>query len=90
LYREKKIDLSQAVLDGTLVPRFAFTDKTGYSGKDHRTGTKILSVTDKEGIPWLSSWSQGIGMILPLPHQPSSASGWEAEPDRDHLRRQGI
>jgi len=59
LYREKRIDLSRAAIDGTLVPSFSFQDKTGYSGKDQQTGTKILSVTDKEGIPLVVSLTSG-------------------------------
>lgn len=51
LYREKTLDLSRAAIDGTLVPSFAFREKTGYSGKDHHTGTKVLSITDRRGIP---------------------------------------
>ena len=45
------IDLSRAVLDGTLIPSFSFRDKTGYSGKHHRTGTKASTLTDAQGFP---------------------------------------
>lgn len=51
LYHEGKVDLSLAAIDGTLVSSFCFKQKTGYSGKHHRTGTKILSVTDRQGLP---------------------------------------
>lgn len=51
LYQEKKVDLSRAAIDGTLVPSFSFRSQTGYSGKDHQTGTKVLAVTDKGGLP---------------------------------------
>lgn len=51
LFRSKLIDLSRAVLDGTLVSSFSFKEKTGYSGKHHRTGTKLSFLTDAWGIP---------------------------------------
>lgn len=38
-------------IDGSLVQSFAFRDTTGYSGKHHRVGTKISTITDSTGIP---------------------------------------
>lgn len=33
------------------MPSFAFKDKTGYSGKHHRTGVKISTLSEGSGIP---------------------------------------
>lgn len=66
LYGSKLLDLSQAVIDGTLIPSFAFGDKTGYSGKHHRTGTKIVAVTDKAGLPVAVTFSSGNHHDQPL------------------------
>ena len=51
LYHQGKVDLSLAAIDGTLVSSFSFRQQTGYSGKHHRTGTKIVAGTDKQGLP---------------------------------------
>lgn len=59
LYREDKVDLSVSVIDGTLAQSFAFQDQTGYSGKYHRTGTKIVDITDRDGIPLTLVFSSG-------------------------------
>jgi len=34
-----------------LVQSFAFKDKTGYSGKHHKTGVKISVVVEETGVP---------------------------------------
>lgn len=59
LYRENKVDLSVAAIDGTLAASFAFPDQTGYSGKHHRTGTKIVGITDRDGMPLTLVLSSG-------------------------------
>jgi transposase len=33
------------------MPSFAFRDKTGYSGKHHKTGVKISTISEGSGIP---------------------------------------
>jgi len=43
--------LKTSSIDGTLVPSFAFKDTTSYSGKHHRTGTKVSLVVEESGIP---------------------------------------
>lgn len=50
LFRSGLVDLSSTALDGTLVSSFSFRQQTGYSGKHHRTGTKISCLTDANGI----------------------------------------
>lgn len=47
----QKVDFSRAVIDGTLIPSSSFREHTGYSGKHHRTGTKVVSITDRTGLP---------------------------------------
>lgn len=51
LLKEKKLVLKTSSIDGTLIPSFAFKDTTSYSGKHHKTGTKVSVVVDEIGIP---------------------------------------
>lgn len=51
LLKEEKLVLRTASIDGTLIHSFAFKDATGYSGKHHRTGTKVSLIVDSLGIP---------------------------------------
>lgn len=51
LLKEKKLILKTSSIDGTLIPSFAFKDTTSYSGKHHRTGTKVSLVVDEIGMP---------------------------------------
>jgi len=48
---ENSLSLTKVSLDGSLVQSFAFKEKTGYSGKHHKTGVKISTITDGGGIP---------------------------------------
>lgn len=66
LFRLGLIDLSRSVLDGTLVSSFSFHQKTGYSGKHHRTGTKISCLTDAHGLPLSIVLASGNRHDLPL------------------------
>lgn len=43
--------LKTAVLDGSLVPSFHFVQTTGYSGRHHRTGVKVSSIVEGNGLP---------------------------------------
>lgn len=51
LLKEKKLVLKTSSIDGTLIPSFAFKDTTSYSGKHHKTGTKVSVVVDEIGMP---------------------------------------
>lgn len=51
LLKEGKLVLKTSSIDGTLIPSFAFKDTTSYSGKHHRTGTKVSLVVEEGGIP---------------------------------------
>ena len=51
LHKGVKLTLEAAAIDGTLVPSFAFADTTSYSGKHHKTGTKVSLVVDESGLP---------------------------------------
>lgn len=51
LLKEGKLILKTSSIDGTLIPSFAFKDTTSYSGKHHKTGTKVSVVVDEIGIP---------------------------------------
>lgn len=51
LLKEKKLVLKTSSIDGTLISSFAFKDTTSYSGKHHRTGTKVSLIVDSLGIP---------------------------------------
>lgn len=48
---EDQLDLSLGATDGSLVQSPAFKSGTGYSGKHHRTGTNVLLVTERSGLP---------------------------------------
>jgi transposase len=47
----QKLNFETLSIDGSLVQSFAFAEKTGYSGKHHRTGTKISTISEATGIP---------------------------------------
>ena len=43
--------LKTSSIDGTLIPSFAFRDTTSYSGKHHKTGTKVSLIVEEGGMP---------------------------------------
>jgi Transposase DDE domain len=47
----KLLNLTTNRIDGSFVQSFAFKDKTGYSGKHHKTRVKISVVVEGTGIP---------------------------------------
>ena len=47
----KQLNFDSVSIDGSLIQSFAFADKTGYSGKHNRTGTKISTISEETGIP---------------------------------------
>jgi transposase len=51
LYTAGTLNLTLSSLDGTLVPSFSFNETTGYSGRKQQTGSKLSTLTDKEGLP---------------------------------------
>lgn len=51
LVRSAKLVVKTAAIDGTLIPSFAFSDTTSYSGKHHKVGTKVSLVVDENGLP---------------------------------------
>jgi len=51
LLKGHKLVLASASIDGTLIPSFAFADTTSYSGKHHKTGTKVSLIVDQNGLP---------------------------------------
>ena len=51
LVKETKLTPETTAIDGTLVPSFAFADTTSYSGKHHKTGTKVSLIVDQNGLP---------------------------------------
>lgn len=51
LREEKLLSLERLGIDGSLIQSFAFKDKTGYSGKHHKTGVKISVIVEATGIP---------------------------------------
>lgn len=51
LNRNKKLALDTVSIDGSLIQSFAFKECTGYSGKHQKTGVKISTIADSEGIP---------------------------------------
>ena len=61
-----KLDLTVALVDGSLVPSFNFLDTTGYSGKHKDTGTKISTLVDFKGTPFNVVFSSGNTHDMPL------------------------
>ena len=51
LRQEKVLVLSRLGIDGSLLQSFAFKQKTGYSGKHHKTGVKMSIIVEGSGIP---------------------------------------
>ena len=49
--QEKERRLKRLSIDGTLLQSFAFREKTGYSGKHRRVGSKASVVVDATGLP---------------------------------------
>lgn len=59
LFDQKKLIVKTTSIDGTLIPSFAFKDTTSYSGKHHKTGTKVSLIVEEQGIPISSSQEEG-------------------------------
>jgi transposase len=51
LTSSKLLALQTISIDGTLIESFEFADKTGYSGKHHKTGVKVSVIVEGSGIP---------------------------------------
>lgn len=62
----KIINLQVASIDGSLIPSFEFVDTTGYSGKYHKTGTKISTLVDFLGTPLNIIFASGNTHDMPL------------------------
>lgn len=58
--------LKTSSIDGTLIPSFAFKDTTSYSGKHHKTGTKVSLVVEVKGIPLAAVEAPGATHDMPL------------------------
>lgn len=59
LRKENLLCFEQIGIDGSLLQSFAFRDKTGYSGKHHRTGVKMSVIVEGTGIPIAMVVSKG-------------------------------
>lgn len=66
LLEEKQLLLKTTSIDGTLIPSFAFQDTTSYSGKHHKTGTKVSLAVDAQGIPLATKQAVGSAHDAPL------------------------
>lgn len=66
LLEKKKLILKTTSIDGTLIPSFAFREMTSYSGKHHKTGTKVSLIVEECGIPIASLQTQGSSHDGPL------------------------
>lgn len=66
LFSDGKLVLRTTCIDGTLVPSFAFKDTTSYSGKHHKTGTKVSLVVEEEGLPLSAIETVGSAHDAPL------------------------
>lgn len=66
LDQHDKLNLNIASIDGSLIQSFNFLDTTGYSGKHHRTGTKISTLVDFLGSPFNIVFASGETHDMPL------------------------
>lgn len=66
LFRSGLLTFARVILDGTLIPSFSFKDTTGYSGKHHRVGTKVVTLVTEDGIPLTVTFASGQRHDLPL------------------------
>ena len=66
LLKKKKLKPKVTSIDGTLIPSFAFKELTSYSGKHHKTGTKVSLAVDALGIPLSKILAQGSAHDYPL------------------------
>lgn len=69
LVKAGKVNLKTAKIDGTLVPSYQFSSGVGYSGKHKRSGVKVSSVVDQEGLPLSIQLASGNvhDLVLALP-----------------------
>jgi len=63
---QRRLNLSMASIDGSLIPSFNFFDTTGYSGKYKKTGTKISTLVDFCGTPFNVVFASGEKHDMPL------------------------
>lgn len=56
---KRKLDMRLLAIDGSLIPSFEFRELTGYSGKHHRVGVKVLTVVEGNGLPLALTVSKG-------------------------------
>ena len=66
LFDQKKLMIKTTSIDGTLIPSFAFKDMTSYSGKHHKTGTKVSLIVEEQGIPVSAIETEGAKHDSPL------------------------
>lgn len=51
LHEDKQLKLETVSIDCSLIQSFSFKEKTSYSGKHHKTGTKTSTFSEETGIP---------------------------------------
>jgi transposase len=97
-----ELNLNIASIDGSLVPSFNFLDTTGYSGKYHKTGTKISTLVDFLGTPFNIVFAPGERHDMPLalstvvnnplgkPNTLLADKGYDSEKFKAKLRKLGI
>lgn len=66
LLKEEKLVLKTTSIDGTFIPSFSFQDTTSYSGKYHKTGTKVSLTVEEQGIPLSSLQEKGSSHDAPI------------------------
>lgn len=66
LLSEGRLVLKTTSIDGTFVPSFSFKEETSYSGKHHKTGTKVSLVVEEDGIPLSAIQAIGSAHDAPL------------------------
>jgi len=99
------LDLSLGNIDGSLVQSPKFKDGTGYSGKHHRTGTNLVMITEKDGLPLSNATAKGNRHDMTLAQkvvskirvgakrrvkQLNADKGFDGQAFRHSLRRKGV
>ncbi len=98
----KRLNINIASIDGSMVQSFNFLDTTGYSGKYHKTGTKISTLVDFLGTPFniifASDETHDMPLAIPTiannsvgkPRTILADKGYDSDPFRFKLKQNEI
>ena len=92
---------SHGFADGSLFPSASFCDLVSYSGKHHRSGTKLTLVTNQAGLPLCDHLTKGATNDIPALEELLAGArlrlatlttdkGYDSGPLRAQIREQGV